>query len=173
MLTVLPWLSFMRMPKGKLDQTRGVSLVEILIGTLVVVVASIATLSYFSYALGGVGKAGNRRAALERARERLEQMAVSKITDMTPPNDGLAHPVSCAAGIPCAVVPSDPGETVSVDDLPNLPVQSTVQCIHEVSAGTPLDTCDALVMSAKVWFIPGSTIENAFNRVYLRAVRAQ
>ena len=52
----------------------GVSLVEILIGILIVVIASIGTLSYFSSVLGNVGRQSNRRAAIERARERLEQL---------------------------------------------------------------------------------------------------
>ena len=159
--------------KVKLDRQRGVSLVEILIGTLIVVVASIATLSYFSYALGGVGKQGNRRAALERARQRLEQMLVSSVTNMPPPNDGLPHCVSCVAGDPCIVVAGDPGaaDDVDVDDLLGLPAQTTVQCQHDESSGTPPGTCDTWELAAKVWFIPGSTVDDDFNRVHIRTLR--
>ena len=63
---------------------RGVTLIEVLLSIVIVAIASIATLTYFAYAKGGVGKTGNRRAALERARQRLEQMLAANISGITP-----------------------------------------------------------------------------------------
>ena len=37
-------------------QRRGVSLVEILLGLLIVTIACVGTLSYFAYGMGGIGK---------------------------------------------------------------------------------------------------------------------
>ena len=148
---------------------RGVSLIEVLMGIIIVVVASIATLSYFSSALGSVGKQGNRRAALERARQRLEQLMETSATPIKPSDIDVEHTVTCAGGA-CAF--SAIPETVSVQsDLPLLPIVSTVQCRHDTSAGTPNGTCDVLELSTKVWFIPGSAADNDFNRVHIRTLR--
>ena len=152
-------------------QKNGVSLIEVLLGLLVVTIASIATLTYFSSALGNVNKQGNRRAALERARQRLERLMEVNATTIQP-TDGQLYFVSCnnagACGPPVLV---NPNNTVAVDDVPSLPLQSTVQCIHDPAAGTPNGTCDVLELSAKVWFIPGSNLDDDFNRVHIRTLR--
>ena len=152
---------------------KGVSLIEILIGMLIVVIASIATLTYFSSALGNVGRQSNRRAALERARQRLEELMAANVDTITPTDD-LVHFVKCnAAGAcgPLTLVP-DSTDTVTVEDLsqPQL-VQSTVRCQDDPSAGTPSSTCDVLELSAKVWFRPGSAVDDDFNRVHIRTLR--
>ena len=156
-------------------QQTGVSLIEVLIGLIIVVVASIATLTYFSSALGNVNKTGNRRAALEQARQRLEQLMAVNVGTIKPNPPllvGTAYFVSCnnagTCGPPAAV---DPNDTVTVDDLNGQKLQSTVACIHDPAAGTPIGTCDVLELSAKVWFIPGSTADNDFSRVHIRTLR--
>ena len=151
-------------------RVRGVSLIEVLLGIIIVTVASIATLSYFAYGMGGVGKTGHKRAALERARERLEQMLVSPINDMTP-SDGVEHWVSCeAGGNPCKLANpnADPEETVVVDEhLSEQPVESTVQWFDDpASAGAQ----NALELSVKVWFT-ANPADNEVNRVELRTLR--
>ena len=149
---------------------RGVSLIEILIGIVIIVVASIGSLTYFSSALGNVNKQGNRRAALERARERLEQlMAVNVGTIKPDPIDFNQHTVTCSAGT-CAL--SNTPETIPVNNLSGQqPLLSTVRCIHDAAAGTQAGTCDVLELSAKVWFMPGSTTDNDFNRIHIRTLR--
>ena len=91
-------------PQGGRYQDRGVSLVEILVAIVIVVVASIAALSYFSYGMGGIGRQGNRRAALERARERLEQLMAANVTDLEP-SDLAVRWLTCN-GSPCTWTPS-------------------------------------------------------------------
>lgn len=155
-------------------KTRGVSLVEILVGLIIVVVASIGTLTYFSSALGHVGKTGNRRAALERARQRLEILAQAGLSVIAPPSllVGQVRFISCnAAGVCSGPVAADPNDTVNVEDLTAQLLQSTIECKHDAAAGTPDGTCDALELSAKVWFMPGSTADDDFNRVHLRTLR--
>ena len=66
---------------------RGASLIEVLVAIIIIVIASVGTLAYFAYGLGNVGKTGNRRAALERSRERLEQLMASTIANL-PSRDG-------------------------------------------------------------------------------------
>jgi len=150
-----------------------VSLVEILIGLLIVIVASIATLTYFSSALGGVGRQSNRRAALERARQRLEQL-METTPGLITPADNNPRWVTCA-GSPCswtlATAAPIPAEQVDVEDIGLQPMETTVQCIHDVAAGTPADTCDVLELGAKVWFIPGSVTDDDFHRVHIRTLR--
>ena len=151
---------------------RGVSLIEILIGIIIVVIASIGTLTYFSSALGNVGRQSNRRAALERARERLEQLVAVNVTTIKP-TDAQLYFVKCNTTGACGPVTlaADPTDTVLVDELAGQPVRSTVQCIHDAAAGTPAGTCDVLELSAKVWFMPGSTVDDDFNRVHVRTLR--
>ena len=149
---------------------KGVSLIEVLLGLLIVAIASLATLTYFSTGFGSVNKTGNRRAALERARERLEQLMVVNVDTIKPsPIDLAAHVVTCTGAGVCTL--SNAAETVSVDNLPSQTIISTMQCRHDVSAGTPNDTCDVIELSAKVWFMPGSAIDDDFNRVHIRTLR--
>lgn len=150
---------------------RGVSLVEILIGILIVVVASIGTLTYFAYGLGGIGKTGNRRAALERARQRLEQVLAANLSQL-PALDGQSY--WCSAGDPCAtwVASAAPiAQTVAVADLSPQRMETTVQMIDDPAAGTGTATLDTLEFGVKVWFIPGSTADDDFHRVHLRTLR--
>src|SRR3989338_1294765 len=128
---------------------RGVSRVETLIGILIVAIASIGTLTYFSSALGNVNKQGNRRAALERARERLELLMSSPVTPMTPPQDGQAYAVTCTVGT-CTWSLTPVPETVTVEDQPNRPIISTVLWVDDPSIATA--TLDTLALDVKVWF---------------------
>ena len=149
----------------------GVTLIEILIGMIIVVIASVATLTYFAYGMGNVGKSGNRRAALERARERLEQLMAVNVDLIKPdPIDFAVHIATCSATT-CTLPNPVPAEWVSVDNLSTQKLVSTVQCVHDRSAGTPDGTCDVLELTAKVWFIPGSTGDNDFSRVHVRTLR--
>ena len=148
---------------------RGVSLIEVLIAMLVITVASIATLTYFSYAMGGIGRQGNRRAALERACERLEQLMVANITTVQPA-DGALYWLSCA-GSPCTWTQSAAPvtERVAVDTLPNQPMQTTVRWVDDPSAGTV--GLDTLEFSVRVWFTGNAGNDDEFNRVHLRTLR--
>ena len=152
---------------------RGVTLIEILIGIIIVAIASIATLSYFSYAKGGIGKTGNRRAALERARQRLEQLMETNVDDIKPA-DNAPHWLKCS-GSPCtwAFFNAPPGtpETTNVEDLGLQPMETTVQWRDDPSAGTLASTQDALEFGVKVWYIPNSSADDDFNRVYVKTLR--
>jgi len=153
-----------------MHRRKGVSLVEILVGILIVAIASIGTLTYFSSALGNVDKQSNRRAALERARQRLEELTMVNVDTIKPdPIDFVEHAVTCDRAGKCTI--SNTPETVPVDNLSPQTLVSTMQCRHDTSAGTPADTCDALELSAKVWFIPGPTVEDDFHRVHIRTLR--
>ena len=146
---------------------------EILVAILIVTVASIAALSYFSYGLGGIGKQGNRRAALERARERLEQLMAANATDLEP-SDQTVRWLRCT-GSPCtwtlsATAPS-PSETVAVDDLPSQKIETTVQWVDDPAAQTGASTKDVLELGVKVWFTPNGGSDDDFNRVHVRTLR--
>ena len=155
---------------------RGATLIEILIGIIIVSIASIATLTYFSYAKGGVGKTGNRRAALERARQRLEQMTEANTDDIKPPVDGQMYELFCT-GTPCTwslsgapvTESSLVGQATTADDLPSH-IAATVQWRDDPSAGTTtLD--DTLEFAVRVWYTPDFSAQDDFNRVYVKTLR--
>lgn len=149
---------------------RGVSLVEVLVALLIVVTAAIATLSYFAYGMGGIGEAGNRRAALERARERMEQVLEADQTQLEPPDGDVRWVTFDGAAWALSTAPVT--ETVPVDDLPAQTMETTVQWVDDPSAQTPANPRDALVLGVKVWFTPDAASDDDFNRVYVRTLRS-
>ena len=153
---------------GRRTHRGGASLIEVLVGLLIVVIASVATLSYFAFALGGINKQGNRRAALERGRAQLEQLMDAPITRIQPA-DGQPYWLTCA-GTPCTWTLSAVRATqsVTVDDLPSQTMETTVQWVDDPSAGTA--TNDTLALGVKVWFT-ASAADDDFNRVYVRTLR--
>lgn len=153
-----------------LKSQKGVSLIEILMGIVLLALISICTLSYFAFGLGGIGKQGNRRAALERARERLEQMMSASLPGQFPAQDGQRY--WCNAGNPCtswATSGTPIAQTVSVDDLPAQRMETSVQWVDDPAAGTV--NSDTWELSVKVWFTPNVTTDNDYNRVYIRTLR--
>ena len=158
-----------------LSQKDGVSLIEILIGMVIVVVACIGALSYFAYGLGNVGKQGNRRAALERARERLEQLMAADVTQIEPSDDNphwLQLTCGPNPGDPCTWAlfdeAPDPAEKVTVDNLTGQDIVTTVQWIDDgASAGTQ----NTLDLAVKVWFTKQFSNDDNVNRVLLRTLR--
>jgi len=149
-------------------------LVEVLIAILVVAVAAIAALSYFSYGLGGIGREGNRRAALERARERMEQLMAADVAALEPP-DMAVYWLQCS-GSPCVWTLSSTApavsETVSVDDLPAQKIETTVQWVDDPAAQTTGSEKDVLELGVKVWFTSESGTDDDFNRVHIRTLRS-
>ena len=147
---------------------------ETLIGLLIVVIASIGTLMYFSHGLGGVRKQGDRRAALEIARQRLEQLMSANLPSTSPlrPPDTNPWWVTCS-GSPCTWTrfASQTTESVTVDTLANLPMATTVQWVDDpASAGTQ----NALEFSIRVWFRVNPNLtndDNDANRVLLKTLR--
>ena len=150
------------------------TLIEVLIAMLVIVIASIATLTYFGPTRGSIGRTGNRRAALEHARKRMEELLDSAGTVM-PAQDGVRYCCAVAACSTAAVWTACPAVAVSdnvqVDVkgvLTNVRRETTAQFVS--SAGTA--TRDIYVLDVKVWFLPGSSVNDDFSRVLLRTVRA-
>ena len=164
---------------SSLHQKKGATLLELLVALIIIVLAAIASLSFFSLGLGNMGKQGNRRAALERARERLEQLMQTNISSIKP-SDTAIHWLTCTAiGFnPCAsfnIVNSlpNPNQTVDVDDLPTQKIEMTVQFVNDTTndtgGGTPVP--DTLELGVKVWFTSDTAADNDFNRVYIRTLR--
>lgn len=161
-----------------MSDRRGVSLIEVLIGLLLVVLASIATLTYFAYARGGIGKQGNRRAAVERARERLEQLMAapsSALPALSVLADGVVRWCNDAAtdGSPCTswTTSATPvAQTVPVEDIGAARMETTIQYIDDPAAGTA--TPDVLELGVKVWFMPGANPPDTnYHRVHVRTLR--
>ena len=151
---------------------RGVSFIEVLIAIVIIALVSVGTLMHFAYALGGVNRTGNRRAALERARQRLEQLMAADFAKIAP-TDGAPYWLKCTgAGKPCSWAFSTTAtpELVAVDDLLKQPMETTVQWRDDPAAGTATPK-DMLEIGVKVWFTTNAT-DDDFNRVHLRTLRA-
>ena len=159
-----------------MSDEKGVSLIEVLVGMILIALISIASLSYFSSALGGIGKQGNRRAALERARERLEQIMAGSYSQIVPSVDSSLAPgaqpkfwLSCG-GTNCTRTTAYVPETVLVNNLLSQRIESTVQWKDDNSAGT-IAAPDTLEAGVKVWFTPNTASDDDYNRVYVKTLR--
>jgi type II secretory pathway pseudopilin PulG len=147
--------------------------VEVLVGILIVVIAAIGTLSYFSYGLGGIGKEGLRRAAMERARQRLDQLMEANLTAIAGANlqDGQPYWLTFSPATNTWNRPAAPTfEGVTVDDLPNQPMETTVQLVDDPTAGTT--GLDVALIGVKVWFTGNAGADDDHNRVYVKTLRA-
>jgi len=149
---------------------KGVSLMEVLIGIVLLAIICIASLSFFTHGLGGIGREGNRRAALERARERLEELLTAGPSEIKPAEgDPALYWVSCTGGT-CTRTASYVDDTVSVDELTSQRIESTVQWRNDPSAGTTI-LSDVLELVVKVWYTSNTDVDNDYNRVHLRTLR--
>ena len=158
---------------------RGASILEVLISVLIIVIASIATLSYFGSTRGFIKKTGNRRAAIERARQRLDQLMASTLANLPPKNGNCYY---CAADTcvlaswtpyACGTVPLS--DTVTVGNLATaVRRETTMRSIDDPAAGTDNEdgtpALDVFEFSVKVWFLNGSADDDA-NRVQMRTLR--
>ena len=147
---------------------RGVTLIEILVTIVFVAIAVMGALNFFSYGAGGIKIQGDRRAALQQASARLEELMASNGALVTPPN-GTLRWVTCT-GSPCTwnfFTTSTP-ETVPVNGLGNLRTETTVHWIDDPADTTA--TLDTLDLGVKVWFTSGST-DDANHRIELHSLR--
>lgn len=163
--------SLIKMPNTKRPQS-AVTLIEVLISFVIIVIASIATLSYFGATRGYIGKTGDHRAALERARERLEQLLASDIAQL-PPRDGSCYAcadATCTAGswatYGCGATP--PADAIAVEDQGNLRRETFAQFVDDPAAGTA--GLDVYEFGVKVWFTTTAT-DDDFQRVHLQTLR--
>ena len=153
-----------------MQNRHGVSLIEILIAIIIVVIASIGTLTYFSSGLGNIGRQSNRRAALERARQRLEQLMVAETSTLTPlSGGGVTRNDSGVCGPPSA------NDQIVVEDIGPQPIRSTVECKDDPATATNIP-CEILELSASVCFMPGCSVAGPtgeeFRWVQLKTLRA-
>ena len=161
--------------------THGVSLIEILLGLLIVTIASTATLRYFAYAKGNMGTQGNRRAALERARERLEQLMAAGFNQIEPilqAPPAVQNPLTwlTCTGSPCTWTTSltRTTQTVAVDNFPNQPIETTTRWMNDPDSPTASPssfTQDTVELGVKVWFTKETAADNDLNRVFVKTLR--
>ena len=154
---------------------RGYTLVEVLVGILVVAVAAIGALSFFSYGWSGIARQGYRRAAAERAREQMEELAAADVAAfaINNPSDGALYWLICN-GSPCVWTQSNVRvvDNVSLGGLFNGQREITAQRVHDRTTETPPATLDAVELSVRVWFTANTGADDDFNRVQLKTLRA-
>ena len=164
-----------------LRKKEGATLVELLVALIIIALAATAGLSFFSSGLGSMGKQGNRRASLERARERLEQLMQTNVSSIKPPDIdvNVQRYLTCTSvgNNPCtwtivAAAPN-PYQTIAVDDLPAQKIEMAVRLVNDTTNDTVGETPipDTLELGVKVWFTSDATLDNDFNRVYIRELR--
>ena len=146
---------------------QGATLIEILIAILVIVLTVLGALGFFSYGIGGIKTQGNSRAALQQASARLDQLMSADSDGITPP-DGNIRWLSCS-GSPCTwtLSAAKTAETVPVNALGNLRMESTVQWKDDpAAAGIQND----MELDVKVWFTLVTT-DDDIHRVELKTLR--
>lgn len=142
------------------------------------ILATLGSLGTFAYGLGSIRTEGNRRAAVERARQRLEQLLAVSGGTFQVLLEGVPYWASCT-GDPCVwtmtvIDPNAPPATDFVSlggDWPSQPMETAVQWLDDPSAGTvKLD--DVLELSVKVWFTERTDLDTDDHRVHLRTLHA-
>ena len=151
---------------------RGASLVEALMAMLLIVTACVATLAFFTFGMASISGEGDRRAALEIARGRMEELLAVSSSSIRP-TDGQIRWLTCA-GAPCTWTISPPAapafnDTANLNTLTNQRIETTSQWIDDPTAGTV--GLDSLELVVKVWYTPNFGVDDEFNRVQMRALR--
>ena len=149
-------------------------LIEVLFGLIIITIASIATLTYFSHGRAAIGREGNRRIALELARQRMEDLMEGDLAQIAGANNDAAPYWLTCTGSPCAWTRSLVGVTqpVPVGNLPAQPMETTVQRLSDPAADADPATLETVVLGVKVWFTANLGVDDDFNRVYLRTLRS-
>lgn len=150
----------------------GVSLVELLVSLTLLVLATMTALGFFGYALGGIDREGNRRAAYEQARARLEVLTQTSASAVNPPSNGSVRWLTCT-GSPCTwtLFSTRTTETAAVNDLSRT-METTVQWANDPTNDPPTGTPppDTLEFIVRVWYTTRAT-DDDFNRVHVRMLR--
>ncbi len=147
---------------------RGVTLIEVLIAIVIIAIASVGMASQFSVGLGSVEKQGDRRGALELARQQMEQLLADPVT-VLPPSDGTLYYCNVSPCTSTSWVAGKPPRTVPVTHLGAMPCEVTGQWINDTTTGVPAR--QTVEFGVKVWFAPGSS-DDDFHRVYLKTLRS-
>ena len=153
--------------RRSIKNSRGVTLIELLIALVIIVLATICALSFFVYGKGNIEKQGNRRAALELARSRLEELMDAN-SDVIKPPDATERWLRCT-GSPCtwSLFAARVTETVTVNGKESRVMETKVKW-SAPATGSP--TSNLLEVDVRVWFTAGSADDN-FHRVFLRTLR--
>ena len=110
----------------------GFSLVEVLIALVILVIVILGGGLYFFYGRLGINREGYRRAALERASQRLEQLKAANYSDIAlePPSDQLYY---ITYGSSWNLTPDKTEDTISEDNLPDGVIVTQAQWVDEGS----------------------------------------
>ena len=147
---------------------RGASLIELLVAIVMVALAVICSLAFYSYGGGGIEKEGNRRAAAEFARSRIEELLAANV-DTIRPLDANLRWLSCA-GSPCTWTMSTAQvfEQVNVNSILR-PMETTVQWVNDPAALGAAGS-DTLDLSVRVWYTSRAN-DDQYNRVLTKTLR--
>lgn len=154
----------------KIKKSQGFTLIELLISLLIIVLASICTLSYFQYGLGGIHQEGNRRAALEIARGRMDQVFAADFNSINPPAGTTTEHYLTCSGTPCTWSQPSSGEiwdTVTVNEKPGRRLYTKVMWRDDTPGDGTVDD-DVVEIVVRACYKPGGS-----NWVELRSLRAK
>ena len=136
----------------------GFTFVEVMIAMIILALLAIGGGAFLSYSRTHVDIQRNKRAALEEANKRLEELRASGYDATKPTNNNYVVVYLQKSGNAWNRRSSDPGETVSINGQ-TMPIVTTVQFV-DVDGGSA--SYDYTLFAVQVGFRAGST-----NRVHL------
>ncbi len=121
---------------GRAGRRAGVTLVEIMIGMVIVAVIVLGAASFMSLGGSELARDRTRRAALAAAIDRLERMRLAAYADIAPAGEDYDLHYLSLSGTNWVMTGSDPGETVSLYGRA-APIRTTVQYIDVDGGAVP------------------------------------
>ena len=121
------------------DRSSGFTLVEVMIAMIVLALLALGGGSFLLYSRMQVDIQRNKRAALEVATGRLEELRASGYNATKPAKNDFVAVYLAKAGEAWAQSSSDPGETVTINGQ-TMPMETTVQFV-DVDGKSPSYDC--------------------------------
>jgi len=131
------------MSGGRADR-KGATLVEVMIASVVLVVMALGGAAFLFRSRGDVAVQRNKRAALEVANSRLEDLQASSYDDIKPLNQDYTSYYISRVGANWALASADPGETVLINNR-LYPIAATVVYLDVDGGGPSYDCVQATV----------------------------
>jgi len=148
------------MMKVSLKSEKGFTLLEMMVAIIIFAVVMIGGLSFFVYGRSDISREGHRRAALELASQRLEELKAADYSKIEPYScygvyDYAVYYIHYSDG--WYVEDEDPNETVDIDNLTGQSIITTVQ-YEDVDPGDGIASYDYLIVKVTVsWDEKGVT----------------
>jgi len=126
---------------------KGTTLVESLLAILIMAIVALSGAAFIFFSSIRVNLERAKRAALEMANTRLEELRTSSYASIKPDDNSL-HYISKQGGV-WVISHSDPGETVDINGV-NFPITTSVQYVDDPDISGSAD--DYLLITVSVGY---------------------